>query len=374
MPAWSFEISDPASGATEAFTPPSSTQLTRRRCQPSQLAGMVVPTDPAIATLSVAEVAVKAYRDGVLRLYGQVSDPLTFSSAGATFTASDPLYFLAQRRLQVELDYGATDLSDIGWNLIAHEQARRTVWLRRGATDASVAVDVIYTDGSVVADLLTSLNQRDQGIWYWIDPVDGVAGILGEYRTSWPDAGVLQPGAVFEFGDGTVENLVDYSIQFGLPLNGVRATGASIGSSNVPVVRRDDATSQGLFGLIEDDFSFIDLDDTVSLDQHALDKLHPNPPVTITLTPKPYDPDAANESRVPALFDDFDAGDVVPVLIRDEQFRLYGQIRIGEATVAIADDATSEQLESLVGSGYARPTTVVDPDGTSRPGWQVTPQ
>lgn len=348
MPLWSFEIADTAAGAGEAFTAPTGTQLTRRRSAASQLQCAVPPTDDAITRLSVAEVAVKAYRNQTLRFFGQVSDPLTISSAGATVVASDPFYFLSYRRLQLELDYGATDLSDIGWNLIAHEDARKPVHLRRGATAASVLADVVYPDGSVVADLISALNTRDQGIWFWIDPVDAVPGILGEWRTSWPDAGSFQPGARFEFGAGTLNNLDDYSIQFGLPRNGARATGASIGSIPAAPARRDDAASQARFGLLEDDFSYTDLDDTVSLDQHALDQIQPLPPATITLTPKPYDPAASNDSRVPTLFDDFDAGDLVPILIRDEKFTFAGRGRVGEATILINDDGDTETLQQLV--------------------------
>jgi hypothetical protein len=347
MPVWSFEISDTATGATKAFVAAQGTRLTRRRAGASQIGYTVPPTDPAIAEIAVCERAVKASRKNVVRFYGQISDPLVIGSAGASVTASDPLYFLGDRRLQAELVYGATDLSDIGWNLIANENARSPTRIRRGATAPSVKADVVYPDGSVVSDLIGRLNARDQGIWFWIDPVDGVPGILGEYRTAWPDAGTFRPSAKFEFGAGTIGNLDDYSLQVGKPRNGARVTGASMGA-NIPIARRDDLVSRARYGLLEDDFSFTDVDDTTSLDQHALDKLQSSPPITITLTPKPYDPAASNDIWVPTLFDDFDAGDVVPILIRDEQFNFAGRGRIGEVTIAISDDGDSEQLEHLV--------------------------
>jgi hypothetical protein len=348
MHLWSFEISNTQTGLTVAYASPQQVKVTRRRCAASQVTCAIVPTDPAIVDLVVCEYALKAYRKNTLRFHGQISDPLVIASAGATVTASDPFYFLGNRRLQAELDYGNTDLSDIAWNLISHEDGRKPIHIRRGATVPSVKMDFIGVDGSVPADLIVGLNQRDQGIWFWIDPVDGVAGTLGELRTSWPEAGSLKPKARFEFGDGTLDNLVDYQLSYGLPLNGVRATGASIGTTaNIPA-RRDDAASQAIYGLLEDDFSFTDLDDTTSLDKHALDKMRSTPPITITLTPKPYDPDAAGDIFVPALFDDFDAGDIVPVYIRDQQFTFEGNVRIGEVTVDVADDGESEQLEQLV--------------------------
>jgi hypothetical protein len=304
--------------------------------------------DKSARELSTLDRAVIAYRDGIPRHNGPIVPPTPHHTNRKVEVSSyDPFWYLGWRLTQPDDLWGSTKLGQIAANLLASQNARGTVHMRMGNIADAPEVDRDYSDGSkLVSDAIVStLCEIAQGIWVRIDAVDEDE-IMAALTVLYPDPGVHQPNARFEFGDGTIGNLADYDVQYGQVINDVQALGASFGAGQETALAHDDA-SQQLYGIFDDQASFTDEEDTVGLQQHADQEIKPAPPTVISVTPLSTEDNSSGAIFVPMLFDDFDVGDVAPIYIRDDEFELQANCRITEATVEIADESGRETLTSL---------------------------
>lgn len=340
---WGVAVTD-LNSVTRAVLEPHDLTLTRRLNAHSTVTFKVPVTETGADQLLIAERAIKVYRSGVLRFYGKISEPLMDDENWVTVTAHDPFFFLTRRRLPADLTTTA-DAGAIAWGLINTQNGRSTTRIRQGTIASSVTRARTYVEGEIVAEKILQLAEVDDGFWFLINPVDGVPGTFGEFDVRYPTPGGSALGATFQYGDETVGNLASYSREQNLPLNRVRATGASEGENVLTAYRQDNA-SISQFDMIEDDRSFPTVIHTATLDEHALEELHPQPRVLYTGDIVDQSDNSLGDVFVPALFDDFDVGDTVSLVIRHGRVDIDTQPQIADAVVKVTDSG-AEQLVSV---------------------------
>lgn len=361
---WNVELTDLLS-TTKAFLHPHDLVLTRRLNSYATCTFKVSALDESAGQLYIANRAVKLYKDSTLRFYGIISEPLTEDQDWINITAHDPFYFLGRRRLQPVvplsqdlITYTAQDAGNgIAWDLISDQNARDvlTSHISKGTVQPSVLRTISYVVGSVISELIIQLAEMDDGFFFFIDPVDNVDGTFGSFEVRWPKSGVIQPNAVFGYGDGTVGNLAGYVKEQKLPDNVVRVLGAS--------TLEDIATSSNSidgYGIHDRLYSHKDIVGKTPLTTLAIANLHPTPPTTyqIAVTPQPLEipgppifgvensPD--NSTFIPTLGDEFDVGDNVRTYIRRGRLDVEFTADVAEASVSISNDGNSEALSVLL--------------------------
>lgn len=350
---WSAEITDLNSVARSVFTP-YSLQLIRRLNSYASVTFQVPALDENADQLLIAERAVKLYRNGVLRFYGKIAQPLQDDQEWIQVTAHDPFYFLSKRRLQSDTTFTNIDAGQIAWSLINTQNGRSSTRLQQGTIQASVKRDRTYAEGSVISELITQLAEVDDGFFFTVSPVDGMPGVFGQIEITYPLPGNDAQAAVFGFGDGTVGNLSGYSRVQNLPINRIRAIGVTVGETVLDSYKQD-STSVSRFDIIEDERSFSSVSEQATLDQHALSELDPSPPTTYTMTIIQQssegigggDPPDLGGILVPALFDDFDVGDTVSLIIKHGRIDVLTTPLVSTAKISVSDEGAAEQLESV---------------------------
>lgn len=292
--------------------------------------------------------AIKAWRDGTIRFNGKVWEPLGRKGlAGLSIEARDPVAELVQRRTRIKTTYTAVDAGAIAQDRLTVQNGYRSTYMRNGALQASVNRDRVYLVGVKEGDILDELVGASGGFFYRCDPLDGVAGFMGELVITYPDARTTRPELKLEWGDGTLANLVDYETTDTLPLNRFVAASADTGGTRIEGVA-EDAASQLAYGLFEDLDDFTDVTSTTLLTQQAQGSLAPNPQRTLALT---------CGAEAPLLFVDFNVGDFVRLKIFDPDngLDLNEWVRVTEATLVVDRDGvettSSIVVELLVGAG-----------------------
>jgi hypothetical protein len=298
----------------------------------------------AIADAEVASRAIKLYDGSSLRFYGKIDDPLVDTPSLVQVVAKD-FGWLDHRREQGTAGgptvYTATGAGAIVTDLLARQNARGETRLRMGTVASSVNRDRTYDPGKVVSEAILELAKVDDGFYFRVDPVDGVAAKHAEIVVLYPASGADKPGVKFEFGDDTIGNLETFTRTRKRPLNVATATGQALRST------RSDAASIAAYDLIEDEVAYSDVVVQQTLDENAQSLLRPAINSVYSFTPLSKG-DGAGEINVPRLFVDFDVGDIVRLSVE------YGRIadfnlkaRVLEATIAVADEAQAEQLVGI---------------------------
>lgn len=335
-----------------AFLDASEPTITRRWCGGNELTFRVPVTDAAASALTIVSRAIAFYVDGVLRFRGRIAAPLVFDREWITVRAADPWYDLQRRALGGQ-DPGAppptmvftnVGASNIAWTLINNQNTIRPIRIQQGTlyTSPDIVRSRSYDLGKNVAEAVAELVESGTDPWaFRLKPLDGVAGVWATFDTFGGATGhpenayaTDRPAVRFEFGDGTLDNLEDFSREYALaPVNLVRAANSATGAAQVAV----DATSISTYDLGALDLEFTDISDNATLLDKAQAALLPTPPASYDCTP------AAN---APRLFVDFDAGDRVRLRIRHGAVDVTGSVRVDEATTTFSDNG-SERLLSI---------------------------
>lgn len=278
------------------------------------------------------------------RLSGVTGSAATDQLEAIAPTVHDPLALLDSRLRATAVTYTAQYPRAIVADLIAAENARATVHLRVAAGTAGPQRDRTYEQGKNVGEIIAQLADVDDGYYYRVDPVsdDVDPAIVAELVLLYPDSGVERAAARFEWGAGTIGNLTGVQVGILPPINRVTGFGAGEGPDQLVVVE-EDAGSQALHGLYEASVQHVDVVIEQTLRDHCTDALRPDPRRTLTLTVA-----VPGSVFVPALWDDFDVGDQVPVLTRTASpvSSYEGWATVTEATVSV-DDQGNETLSGL---------------------------
>lgn len=299
----------------------------------------------------VGERILRLYRDETPIFGGKVWEPLEQTSQRITIKARDPFAEFEQRRVRAGKDYAAADAGDILLDRVAIQNGYANTFLRALSAnrDTSVNRTRSYDPGKLERDIVSDLIDADQGFFFRVEPVEGVAGVLGDLYIDYPDAGTTREGVRFEYGEGTLGNCLDYSITDRLPVN--RFTAATGGSSGGRIAKvAEDADSVTRYGLFENETTFSDVADTLLLEQHAKAELKPDAQRTISFKPAP---------DAPKLLTDFFVGDFVRARIFHAGHDLFEWVRVASGALTVDSDGveTPEDLtlELVVGGRAIEP-------------------
>lgn len=331
-------------GTNRAFLDGYGLKLTRgvNGLGPGKLEFTAATDDVKARELLIGSRAVKLYRNGVLRFYGIIGEPFVDGADAVRCVAYDPFFFLGPAFVGdaslLPRVYAAVDAGAIAWDLIA--SLPYETHLRQGVIAASRLRDRTYEPGKSVAEAITQLAEVDDGFYFRIDPVDHAGAEFATFNVLYPDAGTDAPGARFEFGDGTLDNIDSDGLELERfqPVNSVVVVGAGTGEV-VPVASASDADSQGEYGTWPRWVQLSDVVGSGALAEHAREELRAQPPVAIRFN---------TLETAPTLFDDFDVGDTVYVRIDNGRTLVTGPVRVNQATLEVDDTTGAERLTGVV--------------------------
>lgn len=317
----------------------------------------VDPLSLGARELKVAERALKVYDDSVtpfaLRFFGKVWEPLESGPGGRTVVARDPLAEFAWRRVRdpATATYTGADFGDELIDRVARQNAIRNTYLRALTANrqTSTAATRAWLAGKREDEIFNDVADANGSPFFRVDPVDGVAGVMGDLIVLYPNAGATREGVRFAYGDGTLDNCSDYKLTWTLPLNRYTASSSDADGGRIGQPFQDQ-TSIDRYGLFEDETAYSDTTDTNLLASAAQAAVHAEPGMTIAVTPT---------LDAPLLYRDFNVGDFVRVRILYGPDDLFTWGRVVTATLTIDRDGT-ERLEALtvdVLTGSANVTT-----------------
>lgn len=279
-----------------------------------EVAATLDPSSRGAAAVAIARRAIKVYDDGALRFFGQIWEPLTRKREAVSLVARSPLATFAWRRVQTLKDYTATNNAGGPWDAgaiardrVAIQNARRNTFLRATVGNTQTSVNRIrsYQPGKREDEILAELADAADGFFYREAFVDDVAGVMADLLIRYPDAGLERPEVRFEYGAGTLDNVNDYEHVELLPRNRIVAAGAADAGGRITQTR-EDAASQSLYGLFEDELAYTEQTSTDLLLQAAAGAVRPEPVLTVQIQPGP---------DAPLVYRDFDVGDFVRLRI-----------------------------------------------------------
>lgn len=323
--------------------------ITPKLLDAAELGLQLDKTDEAAAELAVASRALKAYQDGVLRFHGPVWEPLTFGPGSIAVNARDPLATFAWRRAVDPHTYTAADAGAIIVDRLAVQNARRNTYLRAGTIQTSVNRDRQVNPGQREDELFRELADAADGVFYRARPVDNVAGVMADLDVLYPDAGVLRPAIRFEYGEGTLANLSDYTIEERLPLTRATASSGDAAGGRLASSAAD-TTAIAALGLFEDETTYSDTVAIALLDAQSAAMVKPEPPRAYACTPT---------ETAPLVLRDFDVGDFVRLRILDGPHDLDIWVRVTDATLTVdrngVEQLTAITLETIAGDRIQDP-------------------
>lgn len=335
-------------GGQKAFPDVYGLKLTRRINGACSVGFSVATDDHDAIELLIASRVVKYYRDGVLRFAGRIGEPFVERTDYVACAAYDPFFYLTDRHVGAgvmvpgngrdPLVFGSTDAGEIAWELISTHGDTN---LAEGTIAPSVVRDRVYEGGKSIGEAIVQLTEVDDGFFFRIDALDDAAPNFATFNVLYPNSGTVSDQSRFEFGPGTLDNLDEDSLEVErfLPVNRAIVLGGSGGGPDVPFAVVENAASQDEYGVFEKWLDLGDATDGVTLQQHGLAELSPNPRVTIRCS--------ALEGA-PALFDDFDVGDLVRVHVNTGRTIYTGSLRVNQVTLEVDDDTGAETLTGLV--------------------------
>ena len=363
--SWQFSAFDPNTGKTIDFLDcPSQTQYTRRLDDYCDLSGQIKQPEDFFSVQPYSS-GIQALRNGIPRFRGRVVEPFERGPRLRTFIAKDPFHNLYWRRVRKHVKY-TDDPDEIAWNLIHLQNTYKDTGLRSG-TDRAWGANVTrrFQAGDIVSDEVKNLALTNGEHFHFkinalYDESDPKA--MAAFATF--NRGLTLSAARFEFGGSTLENVEDYHIEYGQPINRAtvigerRAAREAIGkdagdtgncmvgvakatpSKNPPITASYVAgDSEHDYGLWEEEYGGVNKPTSLAhLQGIAKTSLHPKPPRTITVTPN---------DEAPALFTDFDVGDRVYVRINDYDFTLTAWCTVWEVVIDIDEDSGQETISTI---------------------------
>lgn len=342
---WELAVCDLA-GNTRSYIQEWSFTIIRRILNYSEVDMQVVPGAQGSSELLIGQRTLKVWRNNTIRFRGRIADPLGRTSSNVDVKAYDAAHNLVGRRMQLDVNgnppaYTNTDASQVIWDRFYQQSLRSVIRVQSGTLAASVLISPTFNADMVEFQAIQQVASMDGAPWWRVDPLDNNTGMWGTLNTwNGPGTGTNRPGARFEYGAGTLDNLADYRVEYAMPKNRVVARGSG-STDTAPVAVQSDATSQSTYDLWEDVVSAaatVTTQDQVN--RLAVTALMPNPPQTWTFMPNP-------DNAIPSLWDDFDAGDIVWWLVNDYDLDEMHSGIVLEASLKV-DQSGVEQLTGLV--------------------------
>lgn len=315
----------------------------------------VDPLSDAARQLLVAERALKVYdlETMALRFHGKVWEPLSRRADGVNVSARDPFAEFSWRRVRdpATASYAAADFGDVLIDRVAKQNAIRATGLRATAANRQLSTNTTraWGAGKREDEVFEEVAAADGSPFFRVRPVDGVAGVMGDLLVLYPNAGATREAVRFAYGEGTLDNCVDYEIVYRLPLN--RFTAAAAEADGGRLARAfEDAASIARYGLFEDETAYSEATATALLDSQARAEVRADPAYSISLTPG---------LDAPLLFRDFDVGDFVRVRILYGADEVFTWARVTEASLVVDKDGSQKTASIVVDvlTGAANVTT-----------------
>lgn len=202
-----------------------------------------------------------------------------------------------------------------------------------GQTTAGISVHASESDIQTALEALSNVDAGDVGVssgsWtvQWYPTINVELEFKGQYT------GVDTALAFSVNTSGITQNLGGSVVAYGPKQRGTP------GTSGQPLEAiAEDAASQAEHGFRPAVLSWADVIEPATLAQYAQGALIPDPPAVYEV--------AATRSA-PALFDDFDVGDRVALLIEEGAVAIEALVRVSEATLTVGETG-EELLTSLV--------------------------
>ena len=368
--SWQFAVTDPNNGKVIDFLDtPADGVYTRRLDDYCQFEATI--TEPGdFYAAQPFENAVLALRNGKPVFRGRIVEPFERTPRSRKIIAKDPFHNFYWRRVRERIKI-TDDPDEIAWQLIHLQNTYRDTGLRSGRDRAwGDAVTRIYHAGDTVSDAVKALALTHGDRFHFrinarLDDADHKAlAAIETFKT-----GHYHSGARFEFGENTLENIEDYSVEYGQVLNRATVIGQrnssrdTVGKShadgncvaqvakstakNPPSETYTAGDSEYDYGLWEEEYGSVNQHTKEHLLALAKTKLQPKPPRTITVTPSNASGDNIQTNVGPMIFDDFDVGDHVHVRIHDYDFTLHAVATVWEIVVEIDPDSGQEKITTI---------------------------
>lgn len=369
---WQFSAFDPNTGKTIDFLDAMpDMQYTRRLDDYCDFTGTITTPDDFFAVQPYSS-GIRCIRNGVTRFKGRVVEPFERMPRQRHFIAKDPFHNLYWRRVRKHVKrHDQPD--EIAWYLIHLQNTYKDTGLRDGGDRAwGDEVTRHFNVGDLVADEVKNMALTHGSRYHFkINARDDESDIRAMAAINTFSHLHTKPGARFEFGGGTLENVDDYHVEYGQVINRATVIGQRRGArdavgkttsdgncmvgtakatpgKNPPLTESYTAgDSEHDYGLWEEEYGAVNKVGADHLLAYAKTKLHPKPPRTVTVTPN-------NDG--PHLFDDFDVGDRVFVRIHDYDFTLEATYTVWEVVLDIDPDSGQETISTI---------SFIDPQDTS---------
>jgi len=292
-------------------------------------------------------------RNGIPRFWGQIVEHNEGGQSGFRVTAKDPYYRASWREIAYDaLEYTATGPGEIAMQLIELHNgwipapvgytgpalAPSNSFLGRGTIEAGTARTRKFELGQKLAEVIDTLSKLEDSFAFVVNPVtpgaSGTEGLLGRLSTFSP-YDVLQPKAIFQFGDKTFSNCDDYTRTV-LPLiNKANITGSD------PRILAYAISVSGYqaYGLWEDERGQVNTKDQSVLQEVANKYVEDAPVYATSLEPGP---------TAPSLFGDYDVVNEVPVVIKNYGRTISTNMSVSSVEITLDPDSGQEQVTSLV--------------------------
>lgn len=281
-------------------------------------------------------------RNNVPRLHGQITEHAE-SSRGVTITAKDPYFNLSWRRFWADLAYNSLGDGEIAMRMIEQVAVDEPHFLKRGTIQSGATRSRKAEIGQRVSERVEYLASLVGSFAFTIDASFGVVGELSKFNSHVPYDGIA-PRARFEFGQDTLNNVLDYQRAVRPLVNRANITGKYGGWTYAESI-----SGRNAYGLWEDERGQVDINErdpanTATLQQIADSYVQDEPHYALTLTPGP---------DAPLLFNDFDVTDSAQVLIKNFGIERRMTRAITECAIRLDPASGVENVESL---------TLDDPD------------
>lgn len=291
--------------------------------------------------IDVANTAIKLYRNDVLRFHGRVGEPLEADPDFLYVRAYDPFYWLYWRLVQTDVYYASEDGGIVARNLIQAQNDRGaefTTRLSLGSLQTGTKREIAVPRLKRVQDAILDLARLDDSFYFRVEPVDNTPGTHGSFQVLYPTAGGDRPGAAFEYGAETINNLSTFRRTRKVPIMRGVATrqGGSIGAGTV---ERSFSVPIGEYDHQEDIATVPDGISDAVVQERAASLVSSTPPNLYSVE--------RLDAATPVLFDDINLGETGRLTIKHESVTdLEIVVRLNEATVSW--DGLVESLSNIV--------------------------
>jgi len=271
---------------------------------------------------------------------------------GITCEFRSPFARLETRYLTVTTNYSSEDQNQIAWNLVDNANRDSPTGLVQGVLQSGTARNRSYPPGQQVASAITDMaDLTTNGLVFtetFLPPGNpNEIAAINLWSTLGRD---LTQSAVFEYGEGTLDNVLSVDRTISFPVNRAIGTGGTALTTSVA----DDTASQALFGMYAVTQSF----QNITAHQDHLDEataalIQKYPVQQVTFEPDPF------AASTPQPIDDYWLGDTI--LFRADQDELQVTATAQITAFEIDRDGAGNEIAHRIEFGVqdVRPLDVV---------------